>query len=154
MYSSEDTTVNNARIKKIVTVLAVALVLGIAALVPTLIFRVQWATDVVSCVFGAFIIFFWSMKLTPLIRYRHFLREIGNGMSRVMVAEFVSFSPDISTHDGVDAHVFEMSEGPKEKGEDLRTFYWDDSKPAPEIQPGEMLRITSHGAFIIDWERA
>ncbi len=154
MYSSEDTTVNNARIKKIVTVLAVALVLGIAALVPTLIFRVQWATDVVSCVFGAFIIFFWSMKLTPLIRYRRFLREIGNGMSRVMVAEFVSFSPDISTHDGVDAHVFEMSEGPKEKGEDLRTFYWDDSKPAPEIQPGEMLRITSHGAFIIDWERA
>ena len=111
-------------------------------------------TDVVSCVFGAFIIFFWSMKLTPLIRYRRFLREIGNGMSRVMVAEFVSFSPDISTHDGVDAHVFEMSEGPKEKGEDLRTFYWDDSKPAPEIQPGEMLRITSHGAFIIDWERA
>lgn len=154
MYSSEDTTVTNARIKKIVTVLAVALVLGIAALVPTLIFRVQWATDVVSCVFGAFIIFFWSMKLTPLIRYRRFLREIGNGMSRVMVAEFVGFSPDISTHDGVDAHVFEMSEGPKEKGEDLRTFYWDDSKPAPEIQPGEMLRITSHGAFIIDWERA
>ncbi len=154
MYSSEDTAVNNARIKKVVTVLAVALVLGIAGIVPTLVLRVQWATDVISCAFGAFIIFYWSMKLTPLMRYRKFLREISNGMSHEMVAEFVSFSPDISTHDGVAAHVFEMSEGPKEKGEDLRTFYWDDSKPAPEIQPGEMLRVTSHGGFIVDWERA
>lgn len=154
MYSNEDTTVNNARIKKTAYVLIAAFALGVAAIAPTLIFRIQWATDAVSCAFGAFIIFFWNMKLTPLMRYRRFLRDIGNGIERVMVAEFVSFSPDISTHDGVDAHVFEMSEGPKEKGDDLRTFYWDDSKPAPEIQPGEMLRVKSHGGFVIDWERA
>ena len=55
--------------------------------------------------------------------------------------------------DGVSAHVFEMSEGPKEKGEDLRTFYWDASKPLPEIKPGEMLRVTSHGGFVIGWQR-
>ncbi|MGI6183903.1 MAG: hypothetical protein ACOYIH_07315 [Candidatus Fimadaptatus sp.] len=153
MYSNEDTLVNNARIKKIVTVLCVALAISIAALVPTLIFRVQWATDVVSCLCAAFIMFFWSMKLTPLLHYRRFLRSMNNGMSHEMVAEFVSISPDLATHEGVSAHVFEMSEGPKEKGDDLRLFYWDASKPAPDLQPGEMLRVTSHGGFVINWER-
>ena len=80
---------------------------------------------------------FLSLKPTPLIYYRKFLREMNNGMTHEMVAEFVGISPDLATHDGVSAHVFEMSEGPKEKGEDLRTFYWDASKPLPEIKPGE-----------------
>ena len=61
--------------------------------------------------------------------------------------------PVAVAHDGVEAHVFEMSEGPKEKGEDMRLFYWDASKPLPSIQPGEMLRVISHGGFVIDWER-
>ena len=153
MYSQNDATVNDARIKKVVCVLVIALILGIVALVPTLMYRIQWATDLVSCLFGAVIIFFWSLKLTPLIYYRKFLREMNNGMTHEMVAEFVGISPDLATHDGVSAQVFEMSEGPKEKGEDLRTFYWDASKPLPEIKPGEMLRVTSHGGFVIGWQR-
>ena len=86
MYSQNDATVNDARIKKIVCVLVIALILGIVALVPTLMYRIQWATDLVSCLFGAFIIFFWSLKLTPLIYYRKFLREMNNGMTHEMVA--------------------------------------------------------------------
>ena len=62
MYSQNDATVNDARIKKIVCVLVIALILGIVALVPTLMYRIQWATDLVSCLFGAFIIFFWQSQ--------------------------------------------------------------------------------------------
>lgn len=153
MYSNEDSVVNDARIRKIVIALIVILCIGIAGIVPTLIFRVQWATDLVSCLCGGAIIFIWSMKLTPLRHYRHLLRGIAGGMTHEMVAEFVGISPDLSTHDGVEAHVFEMSEGPKEKGEDLRLFYWDAAKPLPSIQPGEMLRVISHGGFVINWER-
>ena len=51
------------------------------------------------------------------------------------------------------SHRQRAREGPKEKGEDLRTFYWDASKPLPEIKPGEMLRVTSHGGFVIGWQR-
>lgn len=153
MYSKEDASVNNARIKKLVIVLTAVLIAGIAALIPTLIFRIQWATDLTSCLTGGVIIFIWNLKLTPLIHYRRFLREISNGMSHEMTAEFISFSPDISTHEGVAAHVFEMSDGNKKKDNDRLQFYWDDSKPAPEINTGEMLRITSHGGFIVNWER-
>ena len=153
MYSNEDSVVNDARIRKVALVLAAILCVGIAAIVPTLIYRLQWATDVASCLCGGAIIFIWSLKLTPLLHYRRLLRSMNNGMTHEMVAEFVGISPDLSTHDGVEAHVFEMSEGPKEKGEDMRLFYWDASKPLPSIQPGEMLRVISHGGFVIDWER-
>ena len=153
MYSQKDSDTNNARIKKVAILLLVIFIVGIIALIPTLMYRVEWATDVVSMLFGGAIIFIWSLKLSPLLYYRKFLNNMNNGMTHEMVAEFVSISPELSTHDGVSAHVFEMSEGPKEKGEDLRLFYWDASKPLPEIHAGEMLRVISHGGFVINWER-
>lgn len=153
MYSKEDTIKNNAEIKKVVLVLVLALALGIIVLVPTLMLRLEWATDIVSCLCVGFIIFYWGMKLTPLLNYRKLLKGVESGIYHDMVADFVSISPDMSTHDGVDCHVFEVSEGPREKGDDIRMFYWDDSKPMPDIKEGETLRVRSHGGFVIEWER-
>ena len=154
MYTTEDSTVNNARLKKGLIFLIALLVICIALLVPTLINRVQWASDVVSCVTGAIIIFFWNLKFSPLLKYRRFLKDIGNGLSHENTCEFVSLGNDLMTRDGVKAYLLEMSEGPKEKGEDIRQFYWDAAKPRPNFTEGEMVKITSHGGFVIDYQTA
>ena len=154
MYTAEDSNINNARIKNGLIFLIALLVVGIALLVPTLIYRVQWATDVVTCVVGAIIIFYWNLKFSPLLKYRKFLTDMNNGMTHENTCEFVSLSKDLMTHDGVKAYLLEMSEGPKEKGEDIRQFYWDAAKPRPVFEVGEMVKIISHGGFVIDHQPA
>ena len=96
--------------------------------------------------------FVWSFKISPWVKYNRHMKDISEGQKRVTECEFVSFTPETRIHDGVEVHDFVVTVGKTE--EDERLFYWDADKPAPVLEPGCKLTVTSYGNFVIDLKSA
>lgn len=146
MYEEADRLLADKEAKSALLRIGVLGLLYIAALVPTLVLRIQWMTIALSIAFGALLIFYWEMKVAPYTRYARFLRDMFAGLSRESTGEFVGVDADTVLRDGVLFHPLHMRVGQME--EDMRLYYFDDSKPLPEIEPGAVVHITSYGNFV------
>ncbi|MDR0397531.1 MAG: hypothetical protein LBH66_09570 [Oscillospiraceae bacterium] len=123
-----------------------------AAMIPTLVLRLQWATILVTVALGGLGIFLWGMKITPALSYRKHLREIHSGLSRDVEGwlERVDNS-HLTFREGIDCYAFVVNVGdsarPDPKHE--RLLYWDAQKPFPDWRVGDTLRATAHGNDVI-----
>lgn len=152
---------NNRRIVRAIRVLAIATALAAIGVVCSLIFRdathmhnpneraSQLITIGITLLWGCFCIFFWGMKLTPLLRYRHYLADMASGLSRVEEGVVVRFEEQTSFRDGLGYRAMLINIGNLKEPEDERLLYWDPRLGIPSIAEGARVRLLAHGNDII-----
>jgi hypothetical protein len=153
VYGKSDWEAIDSQIKRGMTGMIIGLAAAIAAITATLIVRIQWATMLVTVVWGSVSIFLWGMKLTPPRAYRKFLNEIHSGLSRETAGKVVSFSEDVSHREGLPFYQLVINIGDNKDPEDDRLYYWNAQKTKPAFIPGEHVKITSHGNDIIAYQK-
>lgn len=166
LHGEQDVARNNARIKRIAILFGILSAIAVAVIVASLIWRdashmnnpnevpSQIITIAVTVVCGALIIFLWGMKLSPLLAYRKFLKEIGRGLSRYVEGIVVRVDEDTSFRDGLPFYAMIINIGTTEDPEDERLLYWDAKLGKPEaITPGEHILFHAHGNDILGFEK-
>ena len=141
--------VNAQRSRRLVwafSILAVAFIVMIVGLVTRKYYLATYVPAAIGCLFYAVL----ELKALPYARYARYLRDIKEGLSHEMDAEFVSFSDEPRTIDGVSFYDLIVRVGPDE--EDERLFHFDAAQPLPDIKPGQQLSITSFGNFVTGLE--
>ena len=100
MYSEQDMQMVSARIRRgwlvlipILLVLAGAYVYGLAA-------RVRWLAMAAGPLLVVAFCYGFLTALWPNLRYREFLRDMENGLSRELRGTIVAISEDAELHDG------------------------------------------------------
>lgn len=125
----------------------------LAALILSLIARVQWATVLLTVLWGGLMIFLWNMKISPVRAYRRHLGELARGLHRTAEGVVVSFSPEGTYKDGVFFSTLIINGDARMEAEGERLFYVDRCKERPPLAPGEYVRVTANGNFLTAWEK-
>lgn len=146
LYDESDRERTSRALRKGWIALLCALIPTLAGLVALMILRQKYPAIIVTVV-GAWICYYIIMnKMMPWFRYRRFLRDMDEGLSRVTDGWFVSLSESPRMADGVSVHDFVLRVGDEE--EDERLFLWDDDKALPEINEGEPIHVVSFSNFV------
>lgn len=150
MYSETDFLKNRQDQKRIWLLLALCALPGLCLASVSVAMRWQIGCMVGLILLGAEIIFVGDLKLMPLIRYGHFLREVTTGLSRRTAGRLVRVSDD-PIYDGglwfreVTLNIYEDL---SEDGE--RRFLLDSAKKIPDMLIGTDVALTSHGNTVLD----
>lgn len=156
---------NDARIRRVLILFGICTALVAAMIVGALIWRdptslnnpnenpAQLIVIGITLVWGALLIFMWSMKLTPLLAYNRYLREIRSGLSRDVDGVVVSFDSTPTFRDGLNFYGLIVNVGDLADPEDERQLYWDVRLPRPGISDGDRVHVRAHGNDIIAMEK-
>lgn len=151
----------NSRIRRTLVVFAIGTAIAVALIVAALIWRdashlnnpnelpSQIIVVGVTLLWGCVLVFFWGMKLTPLLRYRRFLRELDEGLSRYEEGVVVRIDEDISIRDELPFYGFLLNIGNLAEPEDERLFYWDAALGKPALAEGDRVIVHAHGNDLI-----
>ncbi len=161
LHGDMDMRKNNERIRRVLWAFG-ALTLAAGALIgASLVWRdathmhnpnetaSQLVTIAVTLVWGALILFFWGMKLTPLLCYRRYLKEIQRGLSREVSGVVVRFDETTTFRDGLRFYALVVNIGDLANPEDERLLYWDARLTRPLWSAGDSVRLLAHGNDII-----
>ncbi len=164
LHTAEDRQNNRQSIRTQLIVLAVILALGAALIICSLVWRdnthlhnvrevpSQLITMGITIVFGSAAILFWSVRISPLLAYRRYLRDLTRGLSRSVDGILQEFDASPCTRDGLSFFrmVVNVDDPPSPNGE--RIVYWDAKLPRPQLAAGARLRLVVHGNEIIAME--
>lgn len=166
VHSDADRERNRRRIHRVLGLFCVLLLIAAALIVGALIWRnpnqmhnpnetpSQIIVSGVTLVFGALIIFLWGMKMTPLLSYRKYLKEISSGLTRDVEGVIVTIEEDTSFRDGISFYPVIINIGDLSDEEDERLLYWDAQLARPtDIAVGDRVRFHAHGNDIIGYEK-
>lgn len=165
VHTEADRAKNRALIRRMLIVFGILLGIAIALIVAALIWRDptqlnnpnEWPSQIavmaITLVFGALLIFLWGMKMTPLMSYRRYLKDIFSGLTRDVQGIVVRIDEDTTFRDGVSFHAVIVNIGDVAEPEDERLLYWDSQLPRPDISPGEDVFFLAHGNDIIGYEK-
>lgn len=103
----------------------------------------------VTIVWGVALIFWWGMKMTPLLGYRRYLKEIASGLTRDVRGIVIDVDPDTSFRDGVYSYGTIVNIGDLTDPEDERRLYWDAQLGSPPYENGQRIALRAHGNDII-----
>lgn len=161
LHGSEAAARNGKQIKRVLGIFGLLTLVAAAAITASLIWRdashmhnpnetpSQIITVAVTLVWGAIIIFFWSMKLSPRLSYRRYLREIHSGISRDVEGVIVSMDEDTAFREGLNFYRMIVNVGDLNEEEDERVLYWDAQLGRPELSVGDSVAVRAHGNDII-----
>lgn len=161
LHGPANTAAAAARIRRILVIFCVMTLAAAAVIAYLLIWRgatrmnnpneqmSQILTIGVTLVWGALVLFFWGMKLTPLLCYRKYLRDIHRGLSRTVEGVLVRVDDDLTYRDGINCYAFILNVGNLDDPEDERLLYWDARLLKPSVPVGASVRVRAHGNDII-----
>lgn len=156
---------NDARIRRVWVLFAIMTAIALAAIVVSLIWRdashmnnpneqaSQIITIGVTLVWGVLLIFLWSMKLSPLLSYRKYLKETHSGLTRDVEGIVTEVDQDTSFRDGLSFYGIIVNVGDLKDPEDERRLYWDAQLGKPELLVGDRVYVRAHGNDIIGLQR-
>ncbi len=153
LYSERDLQKNAEQMRGAAWWLGVPSLILLAALILSLIARVQWATVLITVLWGSLLIFLWSMKISPVRAYRRHLIALSRGLTRTAEGVVVSFSQEDTYKDGVYFSALILNTDAKMAPEGERLFYVDRCKERPPLMPGDFVRVTANGNFLTAWEK-
>ena len=151
-YSERDLHENEAQTRGVLLRLVFPSAVLLAALIASLWVRWQWATVLVTVLWGGLLIFSWGMKIAPLRAYRRYLMELFAGARRSAEGVVVSFSEEEAYKEGVLFFALLINTDTKQDPMGESLYYVDRCKPRPALAPGDVVRITSWGNFMTAWE--
>ena len=164
VHSAADRERNQKIIRRRLVVLGITAVLMIALVVASLIWRdntrlnnpresiSELITIGATVLWGWFAVFFWSMKITPHMCYRKYLREIARGLTRTVEGQVVRFDEHTSFREGLGFYAMIVNIGDLQEPEDERLLYWDARLARPAVAQGDSVRVLAHGNDIIGLE--
>ena len=156
---------NDGRIRRVLIVFGVLVLIAAAIIIASLIWRdpthmhnpnenmSQIITIAVTLVIGALIIFIWGMKLTPLLSYRKYLREIHSGLSRDVEGVVTQLDTETTFRDGLSFYGMIVNVGDLKDPEDERLLYWDAQLGKPPVAVGDKVTVHAHGNDIISYTK-
>ena len=153
LYTQEDIQHNATQMKGVLTQLGALSILLVAALAASLVVRAEWLTIILTILWGGALIFLWEMKLSPVLAYRRYLRSVAQGMTRTAEGVLVSLAEEGTFKEGVFFSVMILNVDEKMDPEGERLFYVDRCKTRPALVPGDRVRVTSHGNYVVSWEK-
>lgn len=145
MYSENDNLEINRRINRVRIVLYPALALCAALSVLGYGRRIQWLAIGALVLMAATAVFGGAFFLWPCLRYRRFLRDMREGLSREMEGSVVSVSDQPEPQDGarvLPVHLLLTKE------QDERIVYLNASKREMLPPPGTEVRLKLYGRHI------
>ncbi len=145
MYSEQDMIEINRRIRKNWLVLVPVLAALLAAYVYGLSAGVQWLVMIAGPLVFVAACFGFLAYLWPNMRYRRFLRDMGEGLSREMRGRIVEISEKAELQDGamvLPVRIF------LDDARDERIVYLNASKRAGFPGPGADVALTCFGRHI------
>lgn len=150
MYTENDFVSANKMMKKQLCISFGLLAAFLAAMIVGLCLRIK-PLAIGAPLVGSWVFFtVWTIKTLPWIRYNRFMGEMKDGRRRISEFYYMDVADRVRIVDGVQIHDMNASVDPE--GEDPRLFYWDDEKPLPAFEKGQLVRITSYGNFVTDIE--
>ena len=154
MYTEQDYADIRGQIRRRAMILGIPALLLLAGVVISFIYRIRWATVLLTIVLGAYCIFGYGLLLGPVIAYGRHLDDVLHGRVRTLTGAFKEMEEDTVVRDGVRYYPMMLNVGDMEKPEDDRLFYYDANLPRPDWKRGEMLTVTSHDKALGAWVRA
>ena len=149
MYSEKDSNEIQSRIRKVLFVLVPVLAAILAAYVVALAKRVPWlayTAGILLFVAGCYGIVDW---LWPNLRYRSFLRDMENGLSREMRGSVVAIAEQPELQDGARVLPVRILLADED---DERIVYLNASKAADFPAPGANVALKCYGRHIREVE--
>jgi hypothetical protein len=153
LYSRQDLQENAGQLRRVLAWLGLLSLVFAAALGATLWARVYWLTVLTTLIWGGLLIFLWEMKVSPVLAYRRYLRELFAGLRRRAEGKVVSFSPEGTYKEGGFFSALIINSDSKMDAEGERLFYVDRCKTRPALEPGDFVRVTAYGNFMTAWEK-
>lgn len=150
IYSQSDLTAIRAQKSKRWLALGIPCAVLAAALVYSLVIRLEWLTSAATIVIGAILIGGYDFFVKPLVCYEKHLKNCLQGRTRACDLPFISLSENVDVVDGVRCRQL-LCEDFDAKGRPYeRLFYFDAEKQLPDIQPGQTVRIIHHDLMVAD----
>ena len=150
MYTQSELDKLNVDLRKRWIIYAIPAVILLGLQVYSLIVRSEPMTIVLAVLLCFWSIFYISLQIVPLMRYRTHVQSVLHGITHTVRAVFQQFDSDDSLVDGVNyraMHVLCQNENGDDYG---RLFYWDLQKTMPAYEKGQALEITYHDREIAD----
>ena len=150
IYSQSDLTAIRAQKSKRWLALGIPCAVLAAALVYSLVIRLEWLTSAATILIGAILIAGHDFLIKPLACYETHLKNCLQGRTRACDLPFISLSENVDVVDGVRCRQL-LCEDFDAKGRPYeRLFYFDAEKQLPDIQPGQTVRIVHHDLMVAD----
>lgn len=125
----------------------------LAVLVYSLVIRVEWLTSACTILIGALLIAGYDFAIKPLRCYQTHLQNCLHGRTRECDLPFISLTENVDMVDGVRCRQL-LCEDVDGKGRPYeRLFYFDAQKPFPDLQEGDLVRVTHHELEVSDIEK-
>jgi len=154
IYSSADHQAISRQISKRWLWIGIPCALLAAALVVSLIIRLQWLTVASTVAIGVILIAAYDLTVRPLVCYRRHLNNVLYGRVRETTLPFVALSEDVNLVDGVSFRAMTCSDIDGKGRPYDRLFYFDALKPFPDVKEGDMLHVVHHDLVVADITRA
>lgn len=151
MYSEKDLIEINGKIKKNIRVWAPIIVVLAAIYAAALIFRVQWLAYAAAVLISIAACYGILAYLIPNTRYRRFLMDMEEGLSREMKGRIVEISNKEDLQDGVRVLPVRIY---LEDEQDERIVYLNASKKDMFPGEGENVILHCYGRHIRNAEKA
>lgn len=150
MYSQVDFDRNKAQRGKMLVLMLLCGLPGLAAGVAGFALRIEPLCSLGLLVCGAALIFLYDLKLKPILRYGRYLCDVTSGLQRTTAGRLVRAGGDPVYQDGVWLYemILNVYEDLSEEGE--RRFLFDCTKEIPVHLIGRDVALTSHGNFVLD----
>ena len=143
-YTDADLQAIQAQQKKRWLLLGSIILVFLAGMIVSFIFRIEWITTGCTIVAGALLIGGWDLLIKSLHCYEVHLRNVLKGRTRTVELPFNAMDEDISVVEGVRYYAMTVNDIDGKGKPYERLFYYDAEKPRPDFQTGDMLRIVFH----------
>ena len=152
LYSEKDYAQLSSQLKKRYIYLGAGLAVCLAALVYSMIIRIEWLSVVCLFLFCALAIFVIELFCLPLHRYRKLVVSALTGRNHTETLVFDHTEEEVSDVDGVSCRSLIFLGKPDKHGTKEQCFYWDTELPLPAFQPGAQVTLKYTGRNIIGYE--
>lgn len=154
IYSEADLQAITRQINHRWAVICIPCAALIAALVVSLIVRIEWLTTGSTIAVLSLLIAAYDLAIKPLACYRRHLNNVLHGRVRESMLPFVAIGEDVNMVEGVACRAMTCLDVDGKGRPYDRLFYFDALKPFPEFAEGEMLRVVHHDLVVADVARA
>lgn len=152
MYTEQDYEDIRTQLGNRLIAFGIPAVLLLAGVVVSLVYRVEWATILLTALLGCACVFVYGLLLSPVIAYKKHLDGVLHGRTREIAGQFKEMGEAPALRDGVQFFPVTLSVGRMDEPKDDRLFYFDANLPRPAWQPGDALVLTVHDKAIGAWK--
>lgn len=150
LYNEQDWIQNKERLKRELLYMSLATLPFLALAIVAFILRNELFCMAMCFLCGAVIILLTDLRVMPLVRYSHFLKEIAHGLTRCTAGTLVRIGKERIFEEGVWMRecILNVYEDQSEEGE--RRFLLDCAKEIQHELIGKDVALTSKGNAVVN----